>query len=175
MANLKECKGCGIQKETTQFSKCKKEKDLLQRKCKDCNKKDNHKFRTEIDPTHHQRWQDTNWDLFVEYTRKYRKADKVPTIYSITSPDGFVYIGHTMAHFSVRRNYHRTHYKRFKMGKRAGLPGLYKSFDKFGMDNHKFNIVTQIEGIDKKQLEYIERSFIDAVNQTGKSLNSRNW
>jgi len=175
MANLKECKGCGKQKETTEFSKCKSEKDSLQRKCKDCNSKDNHKFRTEIDPKHHERWQNNNWDKFVEYNKKYYRADKTPTIYSVTSPEGFVYIGHTMTYPKVRINEHRRHYRQYKQGKRNCLPGLHESFDTFGIQNHKFEVVTQIEGIDRKQLEYIERSFISAVKLTGKSLNARYW
>lgn len=175
MANLKQCRGCGIQKETTQFSKCKKEKSGLQPKCKECNKKDNHKFRTEIDPKHHQRWQNNNWDKFVEYHKKYYRADKIPTIYSVTSPDGWVYIGNTMAYFKVRKIEHKKHYRQYKKGTRSSLPGLHKSFDTFGIENHKFDIVTQIEGIDRKQLEFIERSFIEAVNKTGKCLNTRYW
>jgi hypothetical protein len=40
-----------------------------------------------------------------------------------------------------------------------------------GLENHKFETIVELEGIDRKQLEYIESSFIQAVKETGKSLN----
>ena len=36
-----------------------------------------------------------------------------------------------------------------------------------------FETILELEGIDRKQLENIESSFIEAVKQTGKSLNKR--
>lgn len=175
MANQKECKCCGKVKDTTQFSKCKSNKDGLQFKCKHCNSKDNHKFRTEINPEHHSKWQTTNWDRFMNYMRKYRKADKNGIIYSITNPEGEVYIGMSEMFLKVRMIEHRKHYRQYKEGKRESLPGLHDSFDKYGIKNHKFQTIFESEGIDRKQLEYIERSFIEAVKQTGKSLNKRHW
>jgi hypothetical protein len=171
---MKECKQCGKSKETTQFSKCSSSKDKLQPKCKNCNSKDNQKFRTEINPTHHAKWQTNNWDTFMEYLRKYRKADKNGIIYAITNPDGETYIGMSEAYLNVRMIEHRNHYKKFKQGKRNSLPGLHKSIDKFGWKNHNIQTLLELEGIGRKQLEYIESSFIEAVKQTGKSLNIRN-
>ncbi len=173
MANLKECKGCGIQKETTQFSKCKKEKDLLQRKCKDCNKKDNHKFRTEIDPTHHNIWQRTNNKRHKENMRRYRKADDTPKIYYIQNPAGETYIGATEMKLSVRKIEHKQHFKRASKGKRNRLPGLHDSMEKWGWDKHKFGTIIELEGFDRQALLMIEKSFINAVMITGKSLNSK--
>ncbi len=102
MANLKQCQTCHKVKDTNQYSKCKSNKDGLQYCCKECNKKTNLKFRTEINPMHHKIWQDKNWDTFMEYMRKYRKADKGGIIYSITNPVGFQYIGMTEAYEKVR-------------------------------------------------------------------------
>ena len=170
----KECKQCGKSKDTTQFSKCSSTKSGLQRKCKSCNKKDNQKFRTEINPQHHAKWQTINWDKFVGYLKKYRKADKTGIIYAITNPDGFSYIGMSEMYFKVRVIEHKKHYRQFKQGKRDSLPGLHDSFDKYGVDNHNFKTIFESEGIDRQQLKYIESSFIEAVKQTGRSLNIRN-
>jgi hypothetical protein len=170
----KECKQCGKSKETTQFSKCSSTKSGLQPKCKSCNKKDNQKFRTEINPEHHAKWQIANWDKFMAYLKKYRKADKTGIIYAITNPQGQTYIGMSEMYFKVRVLEHKKHYKQYKEGKRQSLPALHDSFDKYGIDNHKFKTIFESADIDRKQLEYIERSFIHAVKQTGKSLNIRN-
>ena len=171
---MKECKECGKVKDSTRFSKCKSKKDGLQPKCKQCNSKDNQKFRIEINTQHHKIWQDKNWDKFVEYIRKYRKADKAGIIYAIINPIGETYIGMTEAFDKVRFLEHKKHYRQFKQGKRKSLPLLHNSFDMHGIKNHKFEIIVELEGIDRKQLEYIESSFIEAVKQTGKSLNIRN-
>ena len=45
------------------------------------------------------------------------------------------------------------------------------AIDIHGIENHKFETIIELEGIDRKQLEYIESSFIQAVKETGKSLN----
>ena len=111
----KQCKECGKVKDTTQFSKCSSTKSGLQPKCKSCNKKDNEKFRTEINPTHHAKWQIANWDKFVEYLRKYRKADKTGIIYAITNPQGQTYIGMSEMYFKVRIFEHKKHYKQYKV------------------------------------------------------------
>lgn len=175
MANQKECKECGKLKDITQFSKRTASKDGLQPKCRECNKKDNHKFRTEINPEHHSKWQNSNLDKLLTYIKKYRKADKGGIIYSITNPDGEMYIGMSEMYLKVRMIEHRMHYKRALKGKRERLPGLHDSFDKHGLNNHTSQVLVKLEGIDRKQLEYIERSFIEAVKQTGKLLNKRHW
>ena len=69
MTSMKQCKQCGEVKEATQFSKSSSSKDKLQPKCKNCNSKDNHKFRTEINPQHHAKWQTSNWDKLMGYLR----------------------------------------------------------------------------------------------------------
>lgn len=168
----KKCKLCGETKDTTQFSKCRSTKDKLQPRCKECNKKDNLKFRTEINPTHHQKWQTNNWNMFVEYMRKYRKADKVPLIYSFTNPDGMIYIGATEAYPSIRFLEHKSHYRRAKMGKRRRLQLLHDSFDKYGMDKHQFKIVKECPGLTRKQLLELEKAYITLNKFQNISLNN---
>jgi hypothetical protein len=173
MTSMKECKECGKVKETTQFSKSIARKDGLQNKCKQCNSKDNQKFRTEINPQHHAKWQSSNWDKLMGYLRKYRRADKNGIIYAITNPIGETYIGMSEMYLNARMTEHRKHYKQYKQGKRKSLPLLHNSFDMHGIQNHTFETILELEGIDRKQLENIESSFIEAVKQTGKSLNKR--
>jgi hypothetical protein len=173
MANQKKCRRCGEIKDTTEFSKRKASSDNLQSDCKECNSITNKKFRTIINPQHHAKWQTSNWDKFMGYLKDYRRADKNGIIYSITNPDGFSYIGMSEMYFKVRMIEHRKHYRQALEGKRNRLPGLHDSFDKYGIKNHKFETILQLDGIDRKQLEFIERSFINAIQQTGKSLNIR--
>jgi hypothetical protein len=173
MANQKECKDCGKLKDTTQFSKCSSTKSGLQPKCKECNKKDNLKFRTEINPQHHKVWQDTNWDKFVGYMRNYRKADKGGIIYSITNPDGFQYIGMTEAYDKVRFLEHKKHYRQATEGKRNRLNLLHDSFDRYGIENHEFKVVKECYGLTREQLLQVERSFITLNKFQNISLNTK--
>jgi predicted GIY-YIG superfamily endonuclease len=173
MANQKQCKLCGETKDTTQFSKCSSTKDKLQPRCKECNKKDNHKFRTEINPTHHKNWQNKHWNTFIGYMRKYRKADKTGIIYSIKNPDGFEYIGMSMMNFSVRLLEHRSHYKRASKGKRDRLELLHDSFDKYGVDKHEFKVVKECPGLSREQLKELEKAYITLNKFQNISLNSR--
>ena len=172
---MKQCNECGRVKETTQFSKCKARKDGLQLKCKQCNSKDNHKFRTEINPNHHQKWQNNNWDRFMEYLRKYRRADKKGIIYAIINPNGETYVGMSEMYLKVRLIEHRKHYRQYKLGKRESLPLLHESVDKFGWNKHSYKILAEFENVDREELKIVERNFIEEVKQTGKSLNTRSW
>lgn len=168
----KQCNSCGQQKDPSHFSKCSSNKDGLQYRCKECNKKDNLIFRTEK-PEHHQEWQLKNIDRHTKIVKKYRKADKTPKIYSIKNPNNEVYIGMTQMYFSVRKLEHMAHYRKASKGMRDRLPGLHDSFDKYGVDNHQFEIVVELEGYDRKQLGFVESSFIKVFQQIGKSLNKQ--
>jgi hypothetical protein len=108
------------------------------------------------------------------YLRKYRKADKTGIIYAIINPEGFSYVGMSEMYLKVRLIEHRKHYRQFKQGKRESLPLLHKSVDKYGWNKHSYKILAEFEDIDREQLKYIEKTFIEAVKQTGKSLNARN-
>lgn len=170
---MKRCIKCRESKDESHFSKCEARKDGLQNNCKECNKKDNLKFRTEINPQHHAEWQRNNLDRLSELVAKYRKADKGGAIYSIRNELGETYIGMTEAHLNVRWLEHRQHYKRAKKGKAHSLPLLYKSFDTYGIENHTFDVVVELPGIDRQQLRYIETTFIESFQQINKSLNIR--
>jgi hypothetical protein len=173
MATMKRCIKCREQKELTQFSKCSARKDGLQNNCKKCNSEDNLKFRTEINPYHHADWQHKNPQRLCELVSKYRKSDKGGKIYSIKNPAGEVYVGMTEAHLSVRKLEHRQHYKKAKKGKQAPLPLLHESFDLYGINNHIFETIVELGDIDRKQLGFIETSFIQSFKEIGKSLNVR--
>ena len=167
----KQCNGCGQVKDTTQFSKLTKSKDGFQPRCKSCNKKDNLKFRTEINPQHHRIWQQTHMTELSGYIKKYRKADKTPIIYSITNPEGKQYIGQTMMNFTVRILEHRAHYRRASQNKRERLTFLHDSFDKYGMDNHQFKIMKELPNFTRKQLHEVERAYITLNKLQKISLN----
>lgn len=170
----KECRKCGKVQPHSEFSKCTKNKDGLQYQCRDCNRKSNHKFRTEINPEHHQKWQHNNMKRLCELVRNYRKADKNSLIYSIRNPDGETYIGMTQMHLSVRKLEHISNYRKASVGNNyAPLPLLHSSFTKWGVDNHTFEIVLDMGDTDRKQLAFIETSFIQAFQEINKSLNVR--
>jgi hypothetical protein len=166
-----KCTQCDKSKAESQFSKCSSAKNGLQPKCKECNKKDNLKFREEINPQHHAVWQRNNVQALYRILKKHRKADKSPLIYSIKNPNNDVYIGMTEAFLSVRKREHKLHYHKAKQGKQSRLPLLHDSFDKYGVENHKFEIVVELEGYDRKQLGYVESTFIKSFKQINKSLN----
>jgi hypothetical protein len=170
---MKECIQCGETKDITNFSKSAARKDGLQDCCKSCNKKNNLKFRTEINPQHHADWQRNNPDKLNELVKRYRKADKGGAIYSIRNPEGETYIGMTEAYLNVRWLEHRQHYKRAQKGKNLALPKLHDSFSKYGIENHTFDVVVELPGIDRQQLRYIETTFIESFQEIGKSLNIR--
>lgn len=170
---MKQCVKCREVKDESNFSKCSARKDGLQWNCKSCNKEDNQKFRTQINPQHHADWQRSNPDRLNELVSKYRKADKGGIIYSIRNPNGDTYIGMTEAHLSVRWLEHRQHYKRAKKGKMFSLPKLHESFSKYGLDNHTFETVVELPGYDRKQLAFVETTFIESFQEIGKSLNVR--
>ena len=170
---MKQCIKCREVKDESNFSKCSARKDGLQWNCKSCNKKDNLKFRIEINPSHHANWQRNNPDRLCELVSRYTKADKPGIIYSIKNPAGEYYIGQSKKYMTVRKTSHKTHYNRAKKGKMNPLPLLHASFDKYGIKNHIFKIIVDLGDMDRKQLKFIETSFIRAFKETGKSLNIR--
>jgi len=170
---MKECKKCGEVKDYSQFSKCKARRDGYQDRCKICNRIDNHKFRTEINPEHHAKWQQNNRKRTVEIVGRYRKADKSGIVYALISPDDAVYVGMTKTYLAVRMIEHRVKYRRFLNGKikKSFHPLLFESFDKWGIENHKVKVLFEDESIDRQGLKQIESSFIQAFKEKGKSLN----
>lgn len=164
----KECNKCGNVKEDFDFHKKTSAPDGLQTQCKSCVKDSNKLFRT-VKPEYGTAWLKTNSKRWLSYMLRYQKADKTPKIYSITNPNGYVYIGMTMMHAKVRWQEHRKHYRRVD---RPRIPLLHKSFEIFGIKNHQFNVLAEIPGIDRKQLRFIEKSFIEVYKKENKSLNT---
>jgi len=98
---------------------------------------------------------------------KYKKADKNSLIYKITAPDGKVYIGQTKTRMFVRFTYHIVHYKQ----KYMCIPLLHKSFDTFGIQNHKFELLLDLGDLERTYLTQIESSLIKEYKKLGLSLN----
>jgi len=167
----KQCARCGNTKQTTEYSKCKANKDGLQYHCKTCNKVTNEKFRVEIDPQYQTKWYSKYTQYWCDYMARYQKADKLPIIYAIVAPDGNQYIGQTMMHLGVRRSEHIRHYKRALAGKRQRLPLLHDSFDKYGYNEHQFKVVKECKGFDRKQLRAVESAYITLNKTQNISLN----
>lgn len=173
----KQCRECGITKEVQHFSKSVANKDLLQNKCKSCNRKDNQHFREDIQPDYQSGWYKNNRKKWSDYTLDYKRAVNTPTVYGILNPDGEMYVGSTMARPKVRFMQHRIHHRQMLKGVtyQNSLPKLHASFDKFGTNAHTLVILCQFEGIDRKLLNMIEVTFIKAIMMGGKSLNVRNY
>jgi len=168
---MKQCSRCSKTKETTQFSKCKANKDGLQYHCRECNKVTNKRFRVEIDPEYQTKWYSKYTQYWIDYMARYQKADKLPIVYAIIAPDGNQYIGQTMMHLGVRRSEHIRHYKRALAGKRQRLPLLHDSFDQYGIENHQFKIVKELPNVTRKQLRAVESAYITLNKAQKISLN----
>ena len=171
MGYTKKCQACGIDKDASEYSKRSASKDGLQQRCKQCNKKDNHKFRTEIDPEHHAIWQKNNLKRLNEIVLKYRRADKGGQIYYIKSPEGKYYIGMTEMYLKVRLSEHRARYRRCLKGDAEPLPGLHDSFTKWGVENHEAGTILYFEDIDRDELHMFEKAFIKTFTELGICLN----
>lgn len=169
---MKECKKCNELKEYSQFSKNSRKKDKLQDRCKSCNRVDNRKFRTEINPEHHSKWQKQNMQRVGQLIGKYRRGDKAGVIYGLVAPDGAVYVGQTKTHLNVRIIEHKVKYRRFLEGKLKNVhPLLFQSFNKYGFENHKVEVLFEDKDISRKELKQMETTFIQAYKQNGNSLN----
>jgi hypothetical protein len=162
----KQCTKCGIVKPYEQFSKLKVAKDGHQYHCKECNNKDNQRFRDEIDPEYMNRWYGSNRKHWNEYLNNYSKVTNTNTIYSITAPNGDVYIGFTQRKKRFRLAEHK---KFYRMGK-GNIPLLYESFNRYGIDNHQFEVLKQFEGT-KEEGMAIESRLIQFYKSINKSLN----
>jgi hypothetical protein len=131
----KICNGCGKVKQPEEYSKCRSRKDGLQPKCKECNKKDNKKFRTQIQPDYYS--YETGYFKDKEtwkYISLYQLADKTIKIYMIPFDDGSIYIGSTKAHLNIRLARHVADYRRVKEGyskQSRVIPKLHAKFDEF--------------------------------------------
>lgn len=86
-------------------------------------------------------------------------------IYKITSPSGKIYIGQSV---EIKRRFNS--YKRMYV-KNKGVVKLYRSFLKYGVDNHIFEVVCECE---ESQLNDKERYYQEMFDCTGvNGLNCR--
>jgi len=162
----KRCTKCKDIKDYTQFSKCKRNPDGYQYHCKTCNNADNKRFRDEIDPEYMTRWFDTNRPKWNSYVSEYSSVGDTNTIYSITAPDGMVYIGHTRRKKTFRLGEHKKFYK----SRAHNIPLLYASYDKHGIENHTKEVLKEWKGTKKEGL-IMESRLIQFYKSIGRSLN----
>lgn len=165
----KQCNQCGKSKPLSEYHKKTASKDGKQDKCKACFKIVNKNFR-ETKPKYQVDWQRKNAKYWCEYTCDWKRADKNGLVYKITAPDGSTYIGQTKAKLTVRFAYHKAHYNNKNKTKRR-LPLLHKSFDNFGIENHKFELLKDFGNIDRKELLKKEKEYIQHYKGLGLSLN----
>jgi len=174
----KHCNQCGVLKQSSEFSKCRRRKDGLQPKCKECNKKDNKKFRTEIQPDYYSYINGyfadkTKW----EYISLYNKADKPIKIYMINFDDGSKYIGSTKTLMSVRLTRHIADYRRVLEGHRSrAIPLLHSKFDEFDsvedvVEHIKENTVIIDECVGSRTKQYrLEALWMKRLQKEGVKL-----
>jgi hypothetical protein len=165
----KQCTKCGKVKDYSQFSKLTKSKDGHQFHCKECNNKENYRFRHEIDPEYMNRWFSDNKEHWNEYITTYSKVGDTNTIYSITAPDGMVYIGHTQR----KKRFRLAEHKKFYKSREQYIPLLYNSYDKWGIQNHVIEILKEWKGTKDEGLA-IESKLIQFYKGINKSLNVKN-
>jgi hypothetical protein len=168
----KQCTKCGSVKERKQFSKRSSSKDGLQSHCKECNVKENHLFRNELNPNYMKGWLKTHRTEWNEYISDYAASGNINTIYTITSPENKVYVGITRRKRpSFRFTEHKTFYK--MKSSNNFLPLLYASFDKWKVENHTFEPIHQFKGTRKQGMK-VESRLIKFYKSIDKSLNKNN-
>lgn len=163
---MKQCTKCKEIKDYTQFSKCKRNTDGYQYHCKICNNADNQRFRDEIDPEYMTRWFSKHKEKWNDYVKAYSTVGNTNTVYSITAPDGKVYIGHTRRKKRFRLSEHSKFYK----SRAHYIPLLFESFDKFGIENHTKEVLKEWEGTKEEGLA-MESRLIQFYKSINKSLN----
>ena len=174
MALTKQCTTCLKTLPYERFSKNSAAKDGKQFSCKDCNKKTNRKFRTEINPHHHAQWQRKNPNRISELVSKYRKADKGGYVYYITNPEGLFYVGMTQMYPQVRFLEHKNRFRKVLRGQKSvKQPILDDSFRKWGLEGHRMGVILQFDSIDRKRLREYEKICIQEFMSMGISLNQK--
>ena len=87
---------------------------------------------------------------------------------------GDTYIGSTQRLLHLRFTTHRGDYNRHLKYDTEKFPLLYKSFDKWGIDAHIFELIADMGNISSEELRNIESKMIIALKTNGKSLNVNN-
>ena len=115
--NTKCCPDCNINKPTEQYHKCRANPDGLQIFCKICQNARTAKYR-----------KDTNCAYWKH------KLNAPYYIYTITNPEGMIYVGYTSITPTLRWQRHRAQFK----SNSVKYFSLFESFGKYGVDNHVF-------------------------------------
>jgi hypothetical protein len=113
-----------------------------------------------------QRWFSKNKKEWNTYLNDYSKAGNTNTIYSITAPNMDVYIGFTQR----KKRFRLAEHKKFYRTKAHIIPLLFESFDRYGIDNHQFEVLKQFEGTRDEGME-MESKLIQFYKSINKSLN----
>lgn len=142
----KKCSCCNELKPTTEFWKHQKTKDGLQGYCKPCG---------------------------TTKSNRYTLKTTIGSIYKITNPEGISYIGKTFKKLKYRFTLHKSTAKNsHKYEKPSHVPLLFASFDKWGIENHTFELVDEYPNISKEALREIETNLIQVYQKANKSLNT---
>lgn len=143
------CTVCKVDKPTSDFQKCKGRATGYQNACRECQNLRTKKYR---EATNHAYWR--------------HKKDTPYIIYTITNPEGEVYTGYTGTKPNVRWAKHKAQYKHGK----CKLVKLYESFEKYGVDNHTFevieNVATRIDAMSRETILILK------LRAQGKDLNT---
>lgn len=120
----KKCCSCNEVKPASEFHRLKKANDGLQTSCKVCTLKRHAEYRSR---TSCGWWKNKEGQPYLVYT--------------FTNPVGQVYVGITGTTAKLRYQRHRaSHVKRVDE-----IPELFNSFDNYGFDNHKFEVIEKYE------------------------------
>ena len=96
------------------------------------------------------------------------KFSKIYKVFS-TLDDSVIYIGSTTnKYLSTRMALHRNKYKAWKENK-AGKLMIFDIFDEFGVDTCIIELLENVENIDKSNLLYKERHYIESLNTVNKN------
>jgi predicted GIY-YIG superfamily endonuclease len=117
------CNKCLETKPVNSFHVCKGRTSGRQNSCKICTNKMTAEYRKR---TNHAYWR--------------HKQGTPYTVYIIKNPLSEVYVGYTGSRPNIRFAKHKASYKH----KKCKLVKLHASFDKYGIDNHTFEVVEQV-------------------------------
>jgi len=80
-------------------------------------------------------------------------------IYKITNPKGKIYIGQSI---NIKKRFNQ-----YKWSKAKNQPILHRSFLKYGVENHKFEIICECKKSDLYELEAYYQILFSANSKTG--------
>ena len=144
----KECTVCHEVKPGSDFHKLRSADDQLQRACKICTLKKHAEYRSRTS---------CGWWK--------RKLNGMYYCYTFTNPEGSIYVGKTSTIPKLRYQRHLAQYK----NRKHIIDLLYKSFDTFGFDAHKFEVLSEHEA--ELQALQAETQAILRLKKQNKSLN----